>query len=164
MPIRPSPEEIAKWDRWFAIESNNQTWDLVETEDLTSAQREAMLHSAHAAASHWGRIGTEVNQARADMLLALVHARLRSGSFAMVYARRSLDFFNSRECPDWEIALAHAVLASAAHAAADASLHAEQYALAKKLGDAIANSDDKDVFTRTFGQIPKPGADRGDRD
>jgi hypothetical protein len=28
-----SPEELAKWTRWFAIECNNRAWRLAEAEE-----------------------------------------------------------------------------------------------------------------------------------
>ncbi len=30
MPQQPGDEELARWQRWFAVELNNQAWDLAE--------------------------------------------------------------------------------------------------------------------------------------
>jgi len=152
----PSPGDIAKWNRWFAIETNNLAWTLAEESARTPAQQEEMINGAHAAAYHWSKVGSELNKARAEMLLGLVHALVGNGSLAMLYARRSFEYISSHESPDWEIALAHAVLALAADAAEDRSLHAEHYALAKAAGDAIADSGDKEIFDRVFTQLPAP--------
>ena len=115
-----------------------------------------MLHAAHASALHWSRVGSELNKARADLLLGQVHAVLGNGSMAMFYARRSYEYITSHDSPDWEIAFAHAVLARSAYAAKDMSLHAEYYAGAKELGDAIVDARERDVFQRTFIQLPRP--------
>ena len=158
MDDKPTADEIARWDRWFAIEMNGRAWTLVEKAVRSPLEDEEMLHAAHAAALHWSRVGSESNRARADMLLGQVHALLGNGSLAMHYARRSHDFTASRESPDWELAFVHAVLANAARAAQDAPLYAEEYRIAKKLGGAIADSEDREIFERTFALLPAPAA------
>ena len=152
----PAPEEIEKWDRWFANETNNIAWTLAEDSGRTAAQREEMLNAAHASAFHWSRVGSDLNKARADMLLGLVHALLGNGPLAMTHARRSFEYISAHESPDWEFALAHAVLANAAHAAGETALYVTQYALARSSGDAIADSGDKEIFERISVQLPTP--------
>jgi hypothetical protein len=152
----PTPEDIEKWDRWFAIETNNLAWTLAEDPARTPAQREEMLSAAHASAFHWSRIGSDLNKARADLLLGLVHGFLGNGPLATTHARRSFEYISAQESPDWEFALAHAVVANAAHAAREASLYAAQYALARSFGDAISDSGDKEIFERIFVQLPTP--------
>ena len=144
-------EEIGRWDRWFAVEMNNLAWGLAEKPARTKGEEEAMVHAAHAAAAHWGRIGGELERARADMLLGHAHALAGNGSLAMKYARRCHHYFAVREFPDWEIAFVHAVLANAARAAGEEALYAEQAALAERAGEAIADKGDREAFERTFG-------------
>ena len=114
MAERPSVEEIAKWHRWFAISCNNRAWELVEREQRTPAEAHELLHTAHAAAWHWGRAGTPLNEARAHMLLGMAHALAGDGGLALRYAMSSFNYFNEHEAPDWEQAFAHATLAAAA--------------------------------------------------
>ena len=76
MAERPSAEEIAKWQRWFAAASNNRAWQLIEVEDRTPSDDHEMLHAAHAAAWHWARVGTPLQEARAHMLLGMAHAQI----------------------------------------------------------------------------------------
>lgn len=154
--MEPSIEDIARWDRWFAIQMNNRAWDLADKPARTMAEDEEMLDAAHAAAAHWSRIGNDLNRARADLLLGHAHALLGHGSPAMLYARRGYAFVTARESPDWEMALAHAVLANAAHAAREATLHRTEYALAKSLADAIADPEDREIFERSFARIARP--------
>ncbi len=99
MAQEPSAEEIARWDRWFAIKMNNRARAIAENPARTPVEEEEMLHAAHAAALHWDRIGTDRNQAAADMPLGQVHALLGHGSLAMRYGRRSHDFVTSHESP-----------------------------------------------------------------
>ena len=155
-PQAPTPQEIEKWNRWFAIESNNLAWTLAENPAGDPAQREEMLNAAHASAFHWSRVGSDLHKARADLLLGQVHALLGNASLAKAYALRSYEFITSRDSPDWEIALAHAVLAHAARVAGELSLYAKHHAMARKLGDAIADGGDKEIFDRIFTQLPTP--------
>jgi len=149
----PSPEEIAKWNRRFAIEMNGLAWDHAERPARTPAQEEEMIHAAHAAALHWSRAGTELNRARADMLLGQAHALAGDGKLAMFHARRCQDYYSAHEVKDWEIAFVHAVLANAARAAGDEAVYAEHYAMATKLREAIADPEDREIFDRTYNHI-----------
>ncbi len=156
MAEQPSDEEIRQWHRRFAVEANNRAWRLSESAVRSAADDAEMLNGAHAAALHWGKVGTELHAARADMLLGHVHALLGHGGLAMRYASASFDYLTARDCPDWERAFAHAVLANAASSANDARLHSHHYALAKALGLALPNPEDREIFEATFRRIPAP--------
>ena len=88
------------------------------------------------------------------MLLGMAHALAGDGPLALRYAMSSFNYFNEHPAPDWEQAFAHATLAAAARAAGDTALHAEHYAEAARLGGVIAAADDREVFLRTFRQVP----------
>ena len=158
MADRPGDEELAKWKRWFAVECNNEAWGLAEAPDLDARRSERMLDAAHAAAYFWSDVGDDLNAARADMLLGHAHARAGDGELALRYAERSYDYFARRETADWEIAFANAVLAGAAAAAGRGDLHASRYEEARRLGEAIADAEDRDIYLATFRQVPVPGA------
>jgi hypothetical protein len=152
----PTPEEIAERHRRFAVEMNGIAWDHAERPERTAAEIEEMIHAAHAAAIHWSSIGTELTRARADMLLGQAYAQAGEGKQAMFYARRCQDYFAAHETKDWEIAFVHGVLANAARAAGDEALYAEHYAMATKLREVIADSEDREIFDRTYNLI-RPG-------
>lgn len=151
-----APEELARWTRRFAIECNNRAWRLAEAGARTAGEDEEMLHAAHAAAYHWGKVGTELHQARATMLLGHVHALLGRGESAMAYARQSFSYVTSHDSPPWEVAFAHAVLAGAAAAARNPALQAKHYGIAKVLGEALADAEEKAIFDATFRAVPAP--------
>ena len=156
MADRPSPEEIAKWHRWFAAATNNRAWQLIELSGRTHSENHELLHAAHAAAWHWARVGTPLHEARAHMLLGMAHALAGDGPLGLRYARLAFNYFNEHEAPDWEQAFAHATLAAAATSAGDTGLHREHYAEAARLGDAIADPQDREVFLKSFAQVPVP--------
>ena len=151
----PSPEEQSKWHRWFAVECNNLCWEL--TTKARSPEEEAeMLNAAHAAAFHWSKVGTELNDIRAKMLLGRVHALLGHGATAMEYAQEGHSYLLSHDAPDWEVAFAHAILAQAASVAGDGDLHARAYSDAQQAIDAISDPEDRAVVLEMFDQVPSP--------
>jgi len=151
-----APEELARWTRRFAVECNNRAWRLAEAPGRTAEEDEEMLHSAHAAALHWGQVGTELHRARATMLLAHVHGLLGHGESAMEYATRSFAYVASHDSPPWEVAFAHAVLANAASAAGKRDLHGKHYAIAKALGASLPDEEERAIFEATFRAVPVP--------
>ncbi|MBS1817325.1 MAG: hypothetical protein JSU08_05325 [Acidobacteria bacterium] len=156
MSERPSQEEIATWQKRFAVACNNRAWELVERPDRTPSEVHEMLHAAHAAAWHWARVGTSLHEARANMLLGMAHALAGESTLGLRYARLAFNYFNEHEAPDWEQAFAHATLAAAAKSGGEPALHAEHYAEAERLGNAIADPQDREVFMRSFAQVPRP--------
>ncbi len=61
--------------RWFAVELNNGTWDLVDgglSEQTPQTEQEQALYAAYAAAYHWMQVGTVANHGRAEHLIAAV--------------------------------------------------------------------------------------------
>jgi hypothetical protein len=156
MTDKLTPDEIQRSHQWHAIECNNLAWTLADQPTRTEKETEDMLHAAHASAFHWSKVGTELHLARANMLLAHVHARLGDGKFALEYARQSFGYLLAHNPPDWEAAFAHAILAHAAFAAGEISLYKGYYAKAAELGEAIADLQDKEIFSLTFKTIPVP--------
>ena len=88
------------------------------------------------------------------MLLGMAHALAGDGPLALRYAMLAFNYFNEHEAPDWEQAFAHATLAAAAHAAGNLELHGEHYAEATRLGEAIADPEDRAVFMKSFARVP----------
>src|SRR5882672_536068 len=157
MADAPAREDVQKWNRWFAVECNNRAWRLAEQVSRTPAEDEEMVHAAHAATLHWSRVGTELHQARAAMLLGQVHALVGDGKRALRYARESFAFVTARQdTPGWELAFAHAVLANAAAANDERSLHNTHYARAKALGSALTDDEERAIFEATFRTVPAP--------
>jgi hypothetical protein len=154
MSVPPVPEEIARWRRYYAIECNNRAWDLAGQETRTPAETEELVHAAHAAAWLWEGIGDELNRARGWMLLGQALGLAGQAAPALDYAGRSLAFFLAHECPDWELAFAHAVQACAAQAAGESALYETHWRRAAELGAAIADPEDRGIFLSSFRLLP----------
>jgi hypothetical protein len=159
MATPPAAEDLARWHRWFAVQSNNRAWQLADQATRTDAENDELLNAAHAAALHWTAIGTPQHSARATMLLAHAHAACGDGPLALRYARASHSYFVSNDTPDWEVAFSHAVMAHAAAAAGDRQLHVAHYDAARAAGAAIEQGEDKAIFDASFATIPTPQRD-----
>ena len=143
-----SPEEL-----------NNRAWRLAEKTGRTKAEDEEMLKAATAVADHWGKLDDELERARAAILLGQVHALLGNGKRALQYAREAFAFVTSHEeedIPAWQVAFAHAVMANAAAANGEQSLHRTHYQRAKTLGSALIDDDERALFEATFRTVPVP--------
>jgi hypothetical protein len=65
-------------------------------------------------------------------------------------------FLRRDETPDWEIALAHAILAHAARVAGDDDGHRRAYRDAEAALAAVAEPGDRQVVEETFAHVPHP--------
>lgn len=155
MPHLPENTNLESWHRYFAMDANNLAWQLA-VQARTAEQDQDMLNAAHAAALHWGVVGTESHQMRAKMLLAEVHALLGFGSSALGYAEQIRGYFLCRETPDWEIAYVHTIHAHAASVAGEAGKYCASYSAAQQAIAGIAEEEDRNVVLKTFDQLPSP--------
>lgn len=137
-------------DRWFAIEFNNAAWDIVEARERTGADRERMLHLAHAAYVHWDTLGTPINRLRALSLLAMAHAAAGSGREAGQYARQCLAFDNAdlAEATPFDRAMAACGMAVAYRAHRDAAGAADWEAKCWQLTEWLADEEERALVLR----------------
>lgn len=150
----PTSEELARFHRFFAISCNNLAWELAAQPGRTPHDNRAMLYRAYSAAYHWAEIGSPLNDARAEVTLAHVHALLGQADLALEYAQSCLEYFQENPGEDWDMAFAHLEMAHAATAARDAVLHARHYSEARRLGEVIADEEDRTIFFEELANIP----------
>jgi hypothetical protein len=113
-----------------------------------------MLYLAYAAAYHWSVVGQPIHAARAEVTLAHVQALAGDGHTALGHARRALELIGIHGGEDWDAAFAHAEMAHAAAVLGDGELHAPHYTLARQLGEAIQDPEDRQAFLSEFERIP----------
>ena len=77
-------------ERAVAVTSNNIASELLGLDHRSEAQDALMEQAAKAARTYWVRIGTWVNDERADYLLAGVHTALGRPTEARMYAERGI--------------------------------------------------------------------------
>ena len=127
MAERPTPEDVALWQRRLAAQANNRTWTLAEMLHRSTEDDEDMLEAAHAAMYFWKIVGTPSNRAHAAQLLAHVYALLKLPEPAAHYLRKSLPHMTQDDRAPSELAFAHAVAANVASAEGNTAAHAKHY-------------------------------------
>ncbi len=150
MPTPPFDTAVAQ--RWFAIELNNFTWNLLETENRSEDDTERMLHTAHAAWYHWQAVGTPVNTLRAYCLLATAYVSAGNGLEAVSYAEKSLAL--SEQLGDsqttFDRATAYGCAARAYALAGNRDFAREYHRQAAAVAETFDDADDRLVFDRFY--------------
>ncbi|MEO6702140.1 MAG: MerR family transcriptional regulator [Jatrophihabitantaceae bacterium] len=143
--------------RALGIELFNQTWTLMEAEDRTVEQDDAMLHMAHASAHHWrspGSGATPNNFARSEWQVSRVYTVLRRPEPAAYHARRCLEICQANGIGDWDIAFAYEALARAAGIAGDAETARSWADQAYAAADDIANEEERKMLLLDLETLP----------
>ena len=148
------PFDVAKADRWFAVELNNQTWDWLEAGDYSQPTAERMVYAAHACCHHWFQVGGPANHARGECLVANAHAAIGEGDAALRHARRCLELTNEHrdDLADFDVAFAYDALARAYSAADDKESATTACSQAHEAAEKIADDGDKEFFQNWHAQ------------
>ncbi|MCU0878132.1 MAG: hypothetical protein MUF06_10135 [Pirellulaceae bacterium] len=145
------PFDLAQAHRWFAIECNNEAWDLVEKSARTPQETQRMISLAHAAALHWDAVGNSLNRERAENLLAAVYSAAGEAGPAVRHAERclTLNLENAAEATPFDRAAAVGCAAQA-HALAGNLTEADRLATLATAAAAELPPDDRAVIERLF--------------
>jgi hypothetical protein len=132
----------------FAKQIHGRVWELLEKLRRSQLEDEEMLHAAHASLFHWLYAGKPVNHQRGEWMIARVHTVLGNASEALRHAERCLQLTEQYrgEMADFDLAFAEEC-AARAYALAGKHLAALKHLrLAELAGDAIADSEDREIF------------------
>jgi hypothetical protein len=144
--------------RWFGVELNNDTWDLLDNGSLENSpqvEREQALYAAYASTYHWMQVGTVANHGRGEYLIASVAVALGLPEVAARHAARYLELIEQHPAAfaDWDSAFAAEGVARVAsrsgHPDAD-MLKAEAYRLAQ----SVADPDDRRICLERLAAAP----------
>ena len=144
----------------FTVEINKEThrelgrtlhgevWSLLEKADRTPEDSRRMIHAAHASHYHWLHAGAKVNEQRGEWLLTRVYAVLGLGEASLRHSERCRDITGQHgdEMKDFDLAFSSEGLARAYAALGRTAEAKEHKAEARKLGDVIADKEDKEIF------------------
>jgi hypothetical protein len=130
-------------NRWFGVELNNGTWDLIDnglSEQSPRAEREQALYAAYAATYHWMQAGTVANHGRGEHLIATVAVATGLPELASRHADRYAELIEAHPAAfeDWDRAFAAEALARVASrlgSAGAGKLRAEAQLLAESVSD-----------------------------
>ena len=151
-----SAEQITHFHQYFAIQTFNATWELIEKPNRTADEDAEMLQRAFASRWHWGFVGGPEQTATGDWQIAHVSSLLGYGWMAQFYARRAFEICEREGFTDWQRASMLEGMARAAAAAGEPDEHARYYALATEAVAAIKEDGDREVIASQLATVPKP--------
>lgn len=144
--------------RYFGVELNNETWDLLEQIDETSPllDQERVLYGAYAACLHWLEAGNEANHARGEHLIARVALRIGRAELGLEHARRCLQLVQNHpdQMADWDEPFAREALARALAATGSPSQARAERRRAEELTELVAGPGDREVLLGELGKEP----------
>jgi len=147
------PFDLQRAHRWFAVEFNNEAWELVEKPQRSPEETRRMLHLAHAAALHWSAVGKPINAERAECLLATAYTAAGRLDTATLHLELAL-MLSDNGCEDETPFDRAALLACAANIYQRTADDAEgpRYArLAREAVEALTEADDRTVIAKLYG-------------
>jgi DNA-binding transcriptional MerR regulator len=151
----PSAAPGIEDERALAAALFNATWELIEKDDRSRDDDDAMLHMAHASRHHWGRVGTATHRARGEWQCSRVYAVLGRCEPCLHHARRVLDLAHEHELGPFDLAFGYEALARGHALAGDADLARAGIDQARALADDITEPDDRELLLSDLASIPR---------
>ena len=144
--------------RWFGVELNNGTWDMLDnglSEDSPREEQDLALYAAYASTYHWMHAGTVANHGRGEYMIASVAVSIGHLDVAARHATRYAELIeeNPKAFTDWDRAFAAEGLARVASrsGAADAvALKSE----AQRLAEAVEDPEDRRICLERLAAAP----------
>ncbi len=145
-------------NRWFGVELNNSTWDLIDnglSEQSPRAEREQALYAAYAATYHWMQAGTVANHGRGEHLIATVAVATGLLDTAARHADRYGELIAEHPAAfaDWDRAFAAEAVARVASrkGSPDAEKLRDE---AGRLAEAVDNAEERRVCLERLAAAP----------
>lgn len=142
----PTSEQLETWHRTFAPLAFNHTWSLLEMEEPTREEEEAMLTATFAQRYHWYEVGTPRQRAIADWQVSRVAAVLGYADLSRRFGERSLAICLDNDLDAFVTGFAHEAIARAAAEVDDIDTFTEHLELAKENLLEIEDAEDRDVL------------------
>jgi hypothetical protein len=140
--------------RELAVALFNGVWRLMDRDDRTIEDDDAMLHMAHASRHHWAQVGTPQNLARGEWLCSRVYAVLGRAEPSAHHAQRVLDICRGHGIGDWDLAFAYEALARAAATSGDAATAKGYTEQAVAAAEQITEDDERELLLSDLETIP----------
>jgi hypothetical protein len=144
--------------RYFGVELNNETWELMEQIDETSplADQERLLYGAYAACLHWLEAGNEANHARGEYMIARASLRIGRAALGLEHAQRCLELVLAHpdQVADWDEPFAREALARALAATGTPDAARVERDRAVDLTARVADPGDQEVLQRELATEP----------
>ncbi len=141
-------------ERRVASELFNHVWTLLDLEERTAEQDDAMVHAAHASRWHWGRVGGPEQRAVGEWQCSRVYAVLGRAEPALHHARRCLALSTVDGVDAFVEASAHEAMARALAISGDVPGALAERNMAYRLAVALEDDDDRAVIESDLGTLP----------
>ena len=153
-PIQnPSEEDLLSWHRTLAPRAFNDTWTLLDKDELTREEEEQMLASTFAQKFHWAAVGDARNWAIADWQVSRVLAVMGYAELSRRFGERSLEIAQEHDLDPFVKGFAHEAIARAAADIDDIDTFAEHVAAARALAAEIEDPEDRDVLAADLAEM-----------
>ncbi len=129
--------------RRLAVDTFNDTWDLIGTEGRTEAQDLDMLTTALTSRYHWRRAGDPRNHAMSDWQASRVLALMGESDLARAFAASSMEICVEHDLDAFMVVFAEEALARALLAGGDKRAAREVLERAGALATTIADAEDR---------------------
>lgn len=141
--------------RQLGVDLYNATWKLLEQDDRTTADDDAMLDATHASAYHWSRAdgAGPVNAARSHWQISRVNAVLGRAEAALYHAQRSLEIYTDNGIGDWDLASAYEALARAHKVAGNDAEFRRNLELGREALAGIADDEDREHIAEDLDEL-----------
>ncbi|MEI6915366.1 MAG: hypothetical protein WCL39_09565, partial [Armatimonadota bacterium] len=146
------PEE--EYHRQQATRLFDFVWSLLEQEERTIDETDAMINAAHAARFHWSQIGTPLHVAYSEWQISRVYAVLCRPEPAIYHAERCLAVCQTAEAGHFALAYAYEALARAHATAGFHPEAAQMIELSQRAGSGMESQSDKELLARDLMTIP----------
>ena len=132
--------------RQLGVDLYNYTWTLLENDNRTRDDDDALLNATHASAYHWSlapEAGPQ-NAARSQWQISRVNAVLGRGEAALYHAERCLELCTENEIGDWDLAAAYEAVARAHKVAGNDAEFRRNVDLGRDALAQIADQEDRE--------------------
>jgi DNA-binding transcriptional MerR regulator len=153
MPMKAEPM-APEDERRLGASLFNDTWTLLEKEERTRDEDDALVHMAHASAHHWRQVGKPANFARSEWQCSRVYAVLRRAEPCLHHAQRSLAICQGNGIGDFDLAFAYEALARGSAVAGDAERTRAYTEQALAAAEDISEDDDRELLLTDLETIP----------
>lgn len=149
----PTEKDIGVWHRTFAPRAFNETWDLLDAEELSREDEEEMLAATFAQRYHWYHVGSERNRAIADWQVSRVAVVLGYADLARRFGERSLEVAIEYGLDPFVTGFAHEAIARAAAEVDDVETFTEHLELAKAALAEVEGDRDREILSADLAEM-----------
>ncbi len=133
-------------ERALAAALFNATWELLEKENRSRDEDDAMLHMAHASRHHWGQAGTPVHRTRGEWQCSRVYAVLGRPEPCLHHAKRVLDLAHEHKLGPFDVAFGYEALARGSALSGDADQARAYIEQARAVAEDITEPDERELL------------------